>query len=206
MHRRKLILGIGALSGFAGCIGVNTETKSEGGGTASTTEEPQYAGGENTRATTETPDYPLIDAQRRAIRNALNARRQDESSGALEVNGVEPSELREVAQDHAENMADLGTVDINAGGSLVEAVERNHGTCQFQADESGESFSGAEVIFLGRVDAETATDPDAAADEFLSHWLNDIDARKVLLSSKARFLGLGLAYGSDGLYVAMILC
>lgn len=210
MRRRAVIVGLGGLTAGAGCIGVNTETRSGGadptpsgdGGDGAD----DYAGGENTPTTTTTPDYPRIDAQRAAIRGALNGRRVDEGVGELDVNSADANTLRQLAQDHAELMAGTDSVDMNAGGSLFEAVEREHGTCQFQASASADRFSGAEVIFLGRVEPTTATEPETAADAFLGHWLGNIDTRPVLLSGNALFLGLGVAYGVDGLYVAMILC
>lgn len=206
MRRRAFIIGALGISGGAGCIGVNTNTQSGGDGGDTPTTEDRYAGGESTRTTTDTPDYPRIDAQRAAIRGALNDRRVDESSGALDVNSNDAATLRQLAQRHAERMADTGSVDIDAGGSLVDSIESEYGSCHFQADGSADRFDGAEVVFLGRVDASTATDPEAAADEFLGHWLNEIDTRPVLLSSKAQYLGLGLAYGTDELYVTIILC
>lgn len=208
--RRRSFLGSAGVLGISGCIGVDSGDGGSGGGGYGgggdgSTDSGDFAGGEATTTATESVDYPPIDQQRAEIRNQLNGRRVDEGVGALDVNSQDASTLRKLANSHARQMSQATTVSMELDGrGLDRVVEQQYGTCQVRVD--GKMLSGGETIFLGKVGFENLARPEVAAEEFLDEWLSKIDTRPVLLSGDARFLGLGLAYGEDGLYVAMILC
>jgi len=149
----------------------------------------------------------------------VNERRAEEGLDPLEMNRSLASEVREMARNHSETMAEADAPRHTINGvSSTDRYEENelYYTCRWETDNEGlmradvNSFESNQSAFeavtrtvAGReyeVDGETRFNADErdVAEAIVEEWWNDLRHDKRLLLPNARMVGVGVEVTEDG--------
>jgi len=159
----------------------------------------------------------LVDAAETeaAFLERFNAMRGDRGLALVETS----EELSEMAQSHAENMAQhdyLGHVQPDGTTTADRYRERGLlSDCELEAGGGGyypgaENVAGAvigEVTHPGTDETFRVRDGQTLAEFLMSSWMTSEQHRRVMLLPAIRHIGLGVAEGDDSqLFAALEFC